>query len=286
MHKTTPFVVCILVCALIFSCLAKNTTAEKKTVRIGYVEWSCATAASYVVKAVLQEKMGYDCRLVPMQAEEVWLSTASKDIDGFVCAWLPSLHRHFYGKVGYNVLDLGPNLEGTKVGLVVPEYVDIESITELKKRAQKFNKQIHGINPGAGIMKLTSEALEEYKMQDLELIPGSGASMTSTLQEKIKDQEWVVATGWTPHWKFAKWDLKYLQDPKDVYGGSEAIHTVVRNDLKEDKPKLFRFLDNFSWGPKDIQRVMEQIQSTGEPYPSAVSWVEQNSDLVEAWIAE
>ncbi|MFO8032495.1 MAG: glycine betaine ABC transporter substrate-binding protein [Desulfohalobiaceae bacterium] len=286
MQRTVHFFSFVLLCALMFFCLADHSAAEDKTARIAYVEWSCATAASNVVKAVLQEKMDYDCKLLPMRAEDVWLSTASKDADGFVCAWLPSLHQHYYGKAGYNVLDLGPNLEGTKVGLVVPEYVDIDTIAHLKTHAQKFNNRIIGIDPGAGIMKLTQEAMQEYQMQDLELISGSGAEMTRTLEEKIKNQEWVVVTGWTPHWKFAKWDLKYLQDPQNVYGGPEAIHTVVREDLKQDKPNLYSFLDNFSWSPEDIQQVMEMIQRSGEPYQSAVNWVKQNPDQVEAWLED
>jgi glycine betaine/proline transport system substrate-binding protein len=286
MQRSLQFFICILVCFLLFFCLAATAAAKKKTARIAYVEWSCATAASNVVQAVLQEKLGYDCKLLPMQAKEIWLSTASRDVDGFVCAWLPSLHRHYYGKVGSHVQDLGPNLKGTKVGLVVPEYVGIDSIAQLESHADKLSNRIIGIDPGAGIMRQTREAIKEYQMQDLELISGSGASMTRTLEKSIQNREWVVVTGWTPHWKFARWDLKYLQDPKNVYGGPEAIHTVVRSDLKEDKPGLYNFLDNFSWAQEDIHQVMEMIQTSGRPYQSAVSWVEQNPEQVAAWLED
>ncbi|MFP4588177.1 MAG: glycine betaine ABC transporter substrate-binding protein [Desulfohalobiaceae bacterium] len=286
MKGIVGFLICGLVGALMLMVPGADAAADDKAVRLGYVQWSCATAASNVVKAVLEEEMGYECTLVPMQAEEIWLSTASKDIDGFVCAWLPSLHQHYYGKVGYRVLDLGPNLQGTKVGLVVPEYVSIDSIAQLSDHAQRFDSHIIGIDPGAGVMGLSKEAIEEYQLQDMELVPGSGVSMTKTLQQKIQDREWVVVTGWTPHWKFAKWDLKYLRDPQGVYGGAEAIHTVVRRGLEEDKPRVYSLLDNFSWSPEDIQQVMQMIQESGEPYSSAAAWARQNPEQVQAWIPD
>ncbi len=284
MKTPAPFLRCILAGALLLFCAAGSAAAETKTARLAYVEWSCATAATYVVKAVLEEELGYDVELVRMDAEFIWLKTASGDVDGFVCAWLPSLHRYFYGKVEYNVEDLGPNLEGTRVGLVVPEYVTIDSVSELAKNAEAFGGRITGIDPEAGIMRLTKEAIEEYPLPDMALVSGSGASMTETLGRNIENRKWVVVTGWTPHWKFARWDLKYLDDPKNIYGGSEAIHTMVRAGLEADDFRLYNFLDNFYWETKDIHQVMDMIQESGNPYESAVEWISRNPDKVEIWL--
>ena len=44
---------------------------------------------------------------------------------------------------------------------------------------------------------------------------------------------------------FAKYDLKYLADPKGTMGGEEAIHTMARQGLKEDQPEAYKVLDNF-----------------------------------------
>ena len=63
-------------------------------------------------------------------------------------------------------------------------------------------------------MSKTEQVIEDYKLTDLELMESSGAMMTAVLQDKINKKEWVAVTGWTPHWKFGKWDLKYLKDPK------------------------------------------------------------------------
>ena len=276
----------LLVAVLVAGSAAGRASAEENTVRIAYAKWSCATAASHVVKAVLTEKMGYDCRLAPMGAEALWLSTASGDMDGFVCAWLPSLHQHFYAKTEYNVVDLGPNMEGTRVGLVVPDYVFVDSIAGLEANAEKFENRIVGIDPGAGIMRMTRQAMKAYGISNMELAAGSGAAMTEILAEKIKKHEWVVVTGWTPHWKFAKWELRYLEDPKKIYGAAEAIHTVVRKDLKQDLPRVYRFLDNFRWTPGDIHQVMAMIHESGAPYESAVKWVQAHPDKVAGWVGE
>jgi len=286
MNKSAKLLSYLLVGALLAGAAAGGAAAEEKTIRIAYAKWSCATAASNVVKAVLSEKMGYDCRLVPMGAEALWLSTASKDMDGFVCAWLPSLHQHFYAKTEYNVVDLGPNMKGTRVGLVVPDYVSVDSIAGLEENASEFENRIVGIDPGAGIMRMTRQAMKAYGISHMELAAGSGAAMTEILGEKIKKHEWVVVTGWTPHWKFAKWDLKYLADPKNVYGAAEAIHTVVRNGLKQDLPRVYRFLDNFRWTPEDIHQVMAMVEASGAPYESAVKWVQAHPEKVERWMGK
>ena len=48
-----------------------------------------------------------------------------------VAAWLPGTHGDLYEQYKDELIDLGPNLEGAKIGLVVPEYMDIDSIEDL-----------------------------------------------------------------------------------------------------------------------------------------------------------
>ena len=46
-----------------------------------------------------------------------------------------------------------------KLGLVVPSYVTIDSITELNDHKDKFGSRIVGIEPGAGLMIHTERIL-------------------------------------------------------------------------------------------------------------------------------
>ncbi|PWW17631.1 substrate binding protein of glycine betaine ABC transport system [Cytobacillus oceanisediminis] len=78
-------------------------------------------------------------------------------------------------------------------------------------------------------MKLTiNDVIPEYGLEDWEVVEGSSAAMTAALKKAYDKEEPIIVTGWSPHWKFASFDLKYLEDPKGIYGGAEDVNTVVR----------------------------------------------------------
>lgn len=70
--------------------------------------------------------------------------------------------------------------------------------------------------------------------------------MTAALKKALDANEPVVVTGWSPHWKFARWDLKFLDDPKNSFGESEAAYKYVRKGLADDLPEVARFIHNVS----------------------------------------
>ncbi|MDX5377070.1 MAG: glycine betaine ABC transporter substrate-binding protein [Halomonas sp.] len=256
---------------------------DKGTVHLAYVEWSSEVASTNVMRAVL-EQAGYEVDMTALSAAAMWQSVATGDADAIVAAWLPTTHEEYMNRVGDDVEDLGPNLDGTKLGLVVPEYTEVDSIAELNEHADTFNGEIIGIDPGAGLMGLTEDVIDTYDLE-LDLRSGSGATMTAALANAIANEEDVVVTGWTPHWKFARWDLKYLEDPENVYGGAEQIHTVVRQGLEDDMPEAYAILDAFEWTPEQMGEVMLMNQEEdADPYENAKQWVEENQDVVEEWL--
>ena len=275
----------VLVLTMIFGMIPfSSAVAAKGEVNLAYVEWSCATASVNVVRAVLEEKLGYTVETTPVSAAAMWQAVASGNVDGMTTAWLPVTHAHYMAKVKDKLIDLGPNCTGAGIGLVVPAYVTIDSIDQMNAVADKFDGKIIGIDPGAGIMSKTEKIIQEYGLQKFELMEGTGAIMTAVLNDKIKKKEWVAVTGWTPHWKFARWDLKYLKDPKGIYGGTEEIRTIVRKDLEKDMPEVHRFLDRFQWTLAEIGQVMRWNADGAEPYESAKRWIKENPDRVNEWL--
>ncbi|PKG23220.1 glycine betaine ABC transporter substrate-binding protein [Niallia nealsonii] len=143
--------------------------------------------------------------------------------------------------------------------------------------------KIIGIDPGAGLMKATSQAMEDYNLSDWTVVEGSSAAMVATLKKAYDKKEPIIVTGWTPHWMFAKYDLKYLEDPKKSFGEDENIHTIVRNGLKEDLPEAYQVLDNFHWDTDAMGKVMMDITDGANPEDAAAKWVEENADTVKEW---
>ncbi len=279
-----------------------QAAAAPKTVRLSYVEWSETVAATNMVKTVIQEKLKLACEIVPMTADQMWEAVATGKVDGMVAAWLPTTHGNYYEMYKDQIEDLGPNLVGTQIGLVVPDitvgrqtagsgqrndpYIKANSIEDLKKYANKFNRRIIGIDPESGIMQKTREAMREYGLYNYELIKGSEVSMTAELSDAIRKQRWIVVTGWVPHWKFARWKLKFLEDPKNVYGGKEEIHTIVRMGLKDDMPKVYRFLDNFNWSPEELEQLMIWIKEDNGMFPGekAMRYLRFHQKQVNSWL--
>ncbi|OEU65566.1 MAG: glycine/betaine ABC transporter substrate-binding protein [Desulfovibrio sp. S3730MH75] len=272
--------------ALLVASLAFPAFAGDKEVKLAYVEWDCATATTNVIKAVLQERMGYEVEVLPVAAAIMWQAVSTGDVDALAAAWLPVTHGDYLKRVEKNIVNLGPNVTGAKLGWAVPSYVTVDSIADLNKYADKLDGKIIGIDPGAGLMGLSEKVIEDYKLTDLELMEGSGATMTASLSNAIKNKEWIVVTAWSPHWLFGRWDMKYLKDPKGVLGGEETINTIARKGLKEDKPEVYAFLNKFAWkSPKQLQMVMAWNQAEdADPYENAKRFIKENKAQVDGWL--
>ncbi|UOR13720.1 glycine betaine ABC transporter substrate-binding protein [Halobacillus amylolyticus] len=158
-----------------------------------------------------------------------------------------------------------------------------DSGDEAPNYSEEVEYTITGIEPGAGITELAKNTLEEYEnLEGWTLQESSTAGMIGALQEAIQNEEPIVVTGWTPHWIFSQYDLKFLEDPKGTLGKTENINTIVRKGLEEDMPIAYQILDRFHWEPKDMETVMLEAQESSFE-EAAKNWVEENSDKVDEW---
>ncbi|BBB87567.1 TPA: ABC transporter permease/substrate binding protein [Streptococcus pyogenes] len=252
-----------------------------ETVNIAYVQWDSEVASTHVIAEVLKNE-GYHVTLTPLDNAVMWQTVANGNADFSTSAWLPVTHGQQYQKYKSKLDDLGPNLKGTKLGLAVPKYMtDVNSIEDLSKQA---DQKITGIEPGAGIMAAAKKTLKEYhNLSSWELVAASTGAMTTSLDQAIKKKDPIVVTAWSPHWMFAKYDLKYLKDPKETFGSTENINTIARKGLKKDLPNVYKIIDKFHWTQKDMAAVMLDINKGMSPEAAAKKWVEANKSKVSSW---
>jgi len=261
-------------------------SAQTETIELGYVLWDSEIASTHVVAAVLIDELGYDVNLTSVDAGPMWTALAQADFDAIVAAWLPATHEAYWDQYGDSLVDLGVNLEGADIGWAVPAYVEIDSITELNDNADMFNGEIIGIDPGAGLMAASDEAMDVYGLSNLNLIDGSDAAMAAALDRAITRNEPIVVTSWRPHWMWAAYDLKYLEDPEGVFGEAEQIHTIVSQEFADNGPEdALAFLDAFNWTGEDMGAVMLKILDGMEPFDAAREWISENPEKVQEWLA-
>lgn len=268
--------------------------------KLSYVAWDSEIASTNLLKYVMENKLGYKVNALQVEAGPMWTGVASGDVDASPAAWLPLTHADYWERYKDQVEDLGANMTGVRTGLVVPKYMtDVNSIEDLETGASssassstpaananvgdEVNHRIIGIDPGAGIMKSTASAIEKYGLTNWNLVEGSGAAMTATLDKAYKNKEPIIITGWTPHWMFNQYDLKYLEDPDKVYGDAEEIHTIARKGLKEDHPVAYEFLSRFKWTSDEMGEMMIAIQDGTSPEQAAKDYAEKHKDQIDEW---
>lgn len=269
------------VVALIGASVAFGRVSDNKgTVNLAYVEWDTEVASTHVVAEVLKE-IGYEVKTTPLDNAIMWESVAKGEVDGMVAAWLPSTHQAQYEQYKDQVENLGPNLEGAKLGIAVPSYMAVDSIADLSDEA---GKTITGIEPGAGVVAAAENTVATYdNLSDWNVATSSSGAMTVALGQAIKNKEDIVITGWSPHWMFAKYDLKYLDDPEGTMGEAESINTMVRQGLADDLPEVYEVLDKFNWTQEDMEEVMLSINDGTSAEDAAKDWVTNHPEEVAAW---
>lgn len=258
-------------------------SSEKKTVNIGYNNWAEDLAVSNLWKVLLEEK-GYKVNLISLKVAPLFVGLNKGDLDVFMDAWLPITHKSYWDQYKDGLDDYGIWYTGeARMGLVVPKYMDIKSIEDLNAIKAQVDGKITGVDPGDGLMKATGRAIQNYGL-NFELIPSSEAAMLAALDKAYRDKKPIVVTGWSPHWMFVKYDLKYLEDPKKDYGDIEEVHTLANKEFIKKNPEVAKMLKAFKFYDKQIASLETLITEGMEPEAAAKKWIADNRALADSFI--
>jgi glycine betaine/proline transport system substrate-binding protein len=263
--------------------------SQKPVIRIGWTAWSDAEAVTNVAREVLEKRLGYRVELIMTDIGLQYAGVARGNLDVMLMAWLPNTHKAYWDKASADVVDLAVLYDGARLGWAVPTYVpdtELDSLSDLAKPEVrgKLHGVIQGIDPGAGLMRLSQKALSDYQLNGYSLQSASDAGMIVALDRAIKRKEWIVVTVWSPHWMFARYQVRYLKDPKGSLGGPEAIHALARKGFEADFPKAARFLKSFKFTVPELEALM--LRSKDSSYQAeAAAYVKTHPQLVEQWVA-
>lgn len=175
---------------------------------------------------------------------------------------------------------------GNWTWIVVPSYMkDINSIEDLNSHKDELDNKIIGIEPGSSLMNLTDKAMKEYDIK-LKLVQSSEAAMMSELKKAYTQKKPIAVTLWNPHWSFSEFDLKYLKDPKKVYGEKDDIYYSVRKGFEKDYPEIVKYFDRWKMSDEQLGTLMVMLNKTKDPEEAARKWIKKNQALVNEWIKD
>ncbi|THV28559.1 glycine betaine ABC transporter substrate-binding protein [Glycomyces paridis] len=211
---------------------------------------------------------------------------AAGDVDVYLDGWLPVTHATYMETYGDQLEQIGAWNSNAALTVAVPAYVDqVNSLAELNDNAELFGGEIIGIEPSAGLTEAVLEAsIPTYGITDLELKTSSTATMLSELDSAIAAEEPIVVTLWQPHWAYAKYDLKNLEDPEGTLGDVETINTLAHLGFSEEFPDVAAALGKFALSDDQLAD-LENIVFTdndGDVEAGVTAWLQDNAfgDLV------
>jgi len=263
-----------------------GTGQESKRIKIGYIAWDEDVAVTYLFKQILEDR-GYQVDITELEVGQIYAGLAQGNPDLFLDAWLPATHADYWNQYGSQLEDLGVWYDQATLNIAVPNYLtDINSLADLKGKGGMFGGKITGIDPGAGLSRTTKEMLPKYGLQgEYQLQTSSTTAMLAALQRAIDAQQPIVVTLWHPHWAYARYPIKDLEDPRGAMGGTEQVHSVGRQGFSEDFPEVTSMLKKFKLTDQQLSSLENAINNAGKDgeQRAAKEWMEAHPEVINSF---
>ncbi|SFS69767.1 glycine betaine/proline transport system substrate-binding protein [Saccharopolyspora flava] len=263
-----------------------QTGQEAKQINIGYIAWDEDIAVTYLYKELL-ERRGYKVNATELEPGPIYAGLAQGNPDLFLDAWLPATHEDYWNRYGPKLEDLGIWYDQATLNIAVPNYMtDVNSIADLKGKGGELGGTITGIDPGAGLTRTTKEALPKYGLEgEFQLQTSSTTAMLAALQKATDEQKPIVVTLWHPHWAYARYPIKDLQDPMGAMGTAEQIHGVGRQNFSQDFPEVADMVKKFKLNDQQLASLENEINSAakGQEQAAAKKWADANPDVIKSF---
>jgi glycine betaine/proline transport system substrate-binding protein len=254
---------------------------EKKTIKAGVLQWEDTTATSRVTTHLL-EKFGYKIEEKAFQEWGIAFAALVKGDTDIMVSQVDYVTHDYWAKNDAKLEKVSSVSYGLYQGIVVPNYVTINSIDELNANKDKFGGKIIGIEPGSGLMRQSHAVVKAYNL-NLELIDSSTPAMTAALKSAVDKKEWIAVTLWRPSWMALRFPVKFLEDPKNIQEPNQTYHWIARKGFCEEHPDARQIISSV-FLPIDGIGQITTWENDGQPLDDAiVRWETENKDRIDRW---
>ncbi|MEM5313617.1 glycine betaine ABC transporter substrate-binding protein [Paraburkholderia sp. JHI869] len=268
-----------------------GSAVAAEPIKLAITDWADVLATANVAKYVLETKLNQPVKFVNADIGIQFQGVARGDLDIMVGGWLPVTHAVYYAKYKNDLDDVGVIYTGGRNGWAVPAYVpesQVSSISDLNKPdvKSKLGGTIQGIGPGSGLMQASQKSVEAYSLNGYNLQSSSEAGMLAAVSRAYQTKQWVVATVWSPHWLWQKWQMRYLKDPKGTLGGEEQVHAFASKQFATKFPRADVFFKHFKLTLADVEAIELEGNSTNDYATAAKKFVDAHPDKLKAWLQQ
>ncbi|MGO1581760.1 MAG: glycine betaine ABC transporter substrate-binding protein [Actinomycetaceae bacterium] len=250
--------------------------------------WEEGIAVSHLWQAILEEQ-GYDVTLETAEAGVVFTGLAQGDYDLNFDTWLPNTHADYIDQYGEDLEELGMWYENAPLTMAVNEDAPITSLDELADNADAFGNRIVGIEPGAGLTRITTdEVIPTYGLEDMEYVISSTTAMLSELSAAIDAGDDVVVTLWRPHWAYDAFPIRDLEDPEGAFGEPDDIYTYGNAEFSSEFPEVAEWISNFTFGDEqlaELENIMFNEMGGNSNDEAVEQWLGDNPDFIDSVVS-
>lgn len=314
----------LLPAALLFALAASPARAAEKVV-ISELTWDGARAIAYVIKAVVELRLGGEAEVKQADPAVTWAALDKGDggIDIYPDVWMPN-HQESWDKYigGKGTVDHNSSPYRGSQRIYVPSHtareLGINSISDLKNPdiAAKFDSdgngrgELYAGQAGWNSTKMWQVKIQSYGLDELwEASIYDHGIFRTQLDGAYKKKEPALFYLWTPEWMHAAYDLTVLEEPERVEGCENMLDAKERDDwlesstfscvskpaevwvafsknLHDRAPKTAKFLKQLQLDPATVSQWLLRIgRDKDDPQDVAEEWVEANAAVVDRWVS-
>ena len=283
-------------------------------------DWDGQLVTTAVAKILLEEEMGVEVvtKFAPADSATMYVGLQSGDFDFVCCAWLSAsrgFEKDFIDDRG-TVERLGTVGVLGSQGWFVPRYVvegdssrgitatapNLRSYQDLNEYAELFATSDTGdkgriLDFQPAWDNRNAERIDAMGLNFQVGYSGSEGASFAELDAHYRRGDPLLLHMWAPHWTFAKYDMVQIELPPsaaDCYPAgenyfcgwaSEQVMKLASTSLKDEFPKAYEFLQNFTITNDQQNEMVFAVTDEGKEIAEAAQdWIDANKSIWQSWI--
>lgn len=297
----------VLVFLLLF---AQGIPVHAKEIIFADVGWDSIKLNNALAGLVAEKAYGYTWKEIPGSTPIIHEALLKGEVDVAMEEWSNNIASYSKDLEDGRFTELGVNFDDNHQGFYIPRYVadanpglknvrDLADYPSLFPDTEEEGKAIiYGGIPGWAITNIMEKKVEAYGLTPTYnyVVPGSNASLDSTITRALDRKENIVTYYWEPTWLMGKYDFVLLEDSpfdeltfKDGIGSCPSVKVTIAcsNAFLKENAEFCTFLSRYHLSSSLISDALAFMEANDATHGEGARWLlETHPELLDEWLPE